>query len=67
MDDFSRKVCTFILKRKHETFEIFKACKFLVENQTVGRLEFLEQTMDYIFAILSLINCVRTMEFRDTN
>lgn len=34
VDDFSRKIWTFLLKHKSDTFKVFKQWKLLIENQT---------------------------------
>eukprot|EP00253_Pinus_taeda_P032761 PITA_32761 len=39
IDDFSRKMWVYYLKHKHETFEIFKEFKVLIENQTRKKIK----------------------------
>lgn len=39
IDDFSRKVCIYILKHKDQMFEKFKEWKNLVENQTGNKVK----------------------------
>ena len=41
IDDFSRKVWVYVMKAKSESFEMFKAWKVLVENQSGSRLKVL--------------------------
>ena len=39
IDDFSRKTWIYYLKKKDESFEMFKEFKALIKNQTVKRIK----------------------------
>lgn len=42
IDDFSRNLCTYFIKRKDELFEIFKKLKLMVERQSDHKIKTLK-------------------------
>ena len=42
IDDYSRKLWTYLIKMKHEVFEVFKKFKSMVESQSGHKLKVLK-------------------------
>ena len=63
IDDCYKKVWIYLLKQKSDAFIKLKQWKILVEIQQTNWLKHLELIMVLSFAIMNLMNSVRTMTF----